>query len=113
VTARQKASERLLEKIRQAFPDLDIPEGAWLGRAEGSYSGWNRSALGAWVWTIYDANGVPIAKDSKGLPLAIGSQWTMTELVRMPLAANRDAMGDIHIEPSDEMQEELRKGRRT
>jgi hypothetical protein len=112
MTVRRKVSERLLEKIRQAFPDLDIPEGAWLGRAAGSYSGWNRSALGAWVWTVYDADGVPVHENSKGLPLAIGSQWTMTELVRMPLAANRDAGGDVHIEPSDEIQEELRKGGR-
>jgi hypothetical protein len=110
MTVRRKVSERLLEKIRQAFPDLDIPEGAWLGRAAGSYFGWNRSSLGAWVWTVYDADGVPIHKDSNGLPLAIGSQRTMTELVRVRLAAYPEKGGDVHIEPSDEMQEELRKG---
>lgn len=103
---RKKVSERLLEKIREAFPHLDIPEDAWLGRSDGSYAGWNRSSLGAWVWTVYCADGVPLTRDSEGRPLAIGSQWTMTELVRVPLAANRDAGGDVHIEPTDEWQKE-------
>lgn len=107
---RRKISERLLERIREEFPDLDIPEGAWLGRAEGSYSGWNRSSLGSWVWTVYNADGVPVSRDSRGRPLGIGSQWTMTELVRVPLAANRNSDGDVYIEPTDEWQKELRKG---
>ncbi|MFE0472705.1 hypothetical protein ACFW2V_13920 [Streptomyces sp. NPDC058947] len=106
---RRKTSERLLEKIRKAFPHLDIPEGAWLGRSAGSYAGWNRSSLGAWVWTVYCADGVPLVFDSERRPLAIGSQWTMTELIRVPLAANPDRNGDVHIEPTDEAQEQLRK----
>lgn len=108
---RKKVSERLLEKIREAFPHLDIPEDAWLGRSGGSYAGWNRSSLGAWVWTVYCADGVPLTRDSEGRPLAIGSQWTMTELVKVPLAANASGSnpGDICIEPTDEAQEQLRK----
>jgi hypothetical protein len=104
-----KPSERLLKMIRQQLPELDIPEGARLERAAGSYAGWNRTSLGAWVWTAVDANGVPLHRNSEGQPLAIGSQWTMTELVRAgSLAANPSGAnpGDIHIEPTDEKQRE-------
>lgn len=103
---RLKPSERLLRKIREAFPELDIPEGAWLGRAAGAYHGWNRSSLGAWVWTVYCADGAPLVRDSADRPLAIGSQFTMTELLKVPLAANPcgSNLGDIHIEPADEAQ---------
>ncbi|MCP9209608.1 hypothetical protein [Streptomyces cucumeris] len=46
-------------------------------------------------------------QDFNGRPLAIGSQWTMTELVKTPLVAHPDLYGDIHIEPTDEVQKEL------
>lgn len=111
MTRRPKVSERLLERIRQAFPDLDIPEGARLERVVGAARGANRTE-GAWVWTVCRADGVPVCNDSQGHPLAIGSQWTMTELVGQPLAANPDLYGDIVIEPTDEVQRKIREGKR-
>jgi hypothetical protein len=105
MTPRRKVSERLLEKIRKELPELEIPEGARLERAAGAHYGWNRSSLGAWVWTVVGADGVPLHEDSEGRPMAIGSQRTMTELVRLEtLVAHRDLHGDICIEPTDEVQ---------
>lgn len=99
---RPKISERLLKMLREL--GLDLPEDARLERAAGSYAGWNRSSLGAWVWTAVRADGVPVHQDSKGRPMAIGSQWTMTELVRFGVEASRDSGGDIHIDPPVEAQ---------
>jgi hypothetical protein len=104
-----KPSERLLQRLRDEL-DLDIPEGARLERAPGASAGWNRTALGAWVWTVCGADGVPLTQDSKGRPMAIGSQWTMTELVRLPLVAHPDLFGDIVIGPTDEVQQAMRRG---
>lgn len=97
-----KVSERLLAKLR-ALPGLDLPEGARLERAAGAYYGWNRSSLGAWVWTVVGPDGVPLSRAADGRPRAIGSQWTMTELVRGDLmACPPDEYGDIHIEPAEQ-----------
>lgn len=97
-----KVSERLLQRLREELA-LDIPEGAYLDRAPGATLGANRTG-GEWVWTVYQADHAPLATDSRGLPLAIGSQWTMTELVKYDLAANQDLYGDVVIEPTDEEQ---------
>ena len=105
-----KISERLLAMLRE-LPELDMPEGARLERAAGSYHGWNRSSLGAWVWTVVQDDGMPVTHDSEGRPMAIGSQWTMTELVRVGIVANPGDYGDIHIEPSDEAQKRLRENK--
>ena len=85
-----RVSEKLLQRLRNEL-DLDIPEGAW-------------------VWTVTDADGTPMARDSEGRPMAIGSQWTMTELLRLPLVAHPDLFGDIVIEPTDEAQQAMRRG---
>lgn len=97
-----KTSERLLAMLRQ-LPELDLPEGAHLARAAGAYSGDGRSG-GAWVWTVMN---------SAGIPTNIGSQWTMTELVRLGIEVNRDSHGDIHIEPTTETQQRLARETRT
>lgn len=98
-----KTSERLLEKLRRELPELEIPEGARLERAEGSYSGDDR-AQGAWVWRVVCAGGAASWKDPRGRYVAIGSQWTMTELVRLGVEAHREPHGDIAIDPPAEMQ---------
>lgn len=95
-----KTSEKLLQRMRAEL-DLEIPEGARLERAAGSYHGDNRTQ-GAWVWTVVCEDGLPLAKDSRGLPLAIGSQWAMSVLVDKPLAAHPDLFGDVQIEMTDE-----------
>ena len=103
-----RVSEKLLQRLRNEL-DLDIPEGARLERAPGATRGANRTE-GPWVWTVTDADGTPMARDSEGRPMAIGSQWTMTELLRLPLVAHPDLFGDIVIEPTDEAQQAMRRG---
>lgn len=89
--------------LREQLPEGEIPEGAYLERAAGAYRGDNRTQ-GAWVWHVVTSDGIPLCKDSKGRPLAIGSQFTMTELVRTGFVANSFDYGDICIDPPDEVQ---------
>lgn len=111
-TAPPKVSERLMAKLRTELPELEIPDGARLERAAGSYAGWNRSSLGAWVWTVVMADGAPLCRSSEGVPQAIGSQWTMTELLRLGVTASSpNGYGDIDIDPPDEMQRPARTPR--
>lgn len=94
-----KPSERLLEMLREA--GAEIPEGARLIRAPGAYRGANRTE-GAWVWTVADADGLPVYRDSEGRPMAIGSQTPITQLVRLGVqVSDRDCNGDIYIDPPD------------
>jgi hypothetical protein len=103
-----KTSEKLLQRLRSEL-ELDIPEGARLERSAGSYRGDNRTQ-GAWVWHVVCEDGIPLRQDSEGRPLAIGSQWTMSELVNVPLAAHPDLYGDIVIDPASEVYEAMRHG---
>ena len=98
---RPGVSNPQLEMLREL--GLEIPDGARLKRAAGAYRGEARTQ-GAWVWTVTDASGTPLYRDSKGRPMAIGSQWTMTELVRLGIEAHRDTDGDISIDPPAEKQ---------
>ncbi|MFD8648682.1 hypothetical protein [Streptomyces mirabilis] len=102
-TGRRSVSERLLERLRE-IEGLYIPEGARLARAPGATRGDNRTQ-GAWVWTVVDADGTPVYKDPDGRPYAVGSHFTMTSLLRVPLAANPGWSGDVNIEPTDEHQQ--------
>lgn len=90
-------SERLLKKLREET-DLDIPEGATLVRLYASRASVN---IGAWSWTAADANGIPLHRDSRGRPMAIGSQYTMSELLRQGIQVNSARNGDLCIDVPD------------
>lgn len=92
-----KDSERLLKKLRDET-DLEIPEGATLVRTHASRASAN---IGAWSWTVADANGVPLHRDSQGSPMAIGSQYPMGELLRRGIQVNSARGGDIDIDVPD------------
>lgn len=104
---RRKISETLFGRLCE-IEGLYLPEGSRLARAPGATRGDNRTQ-GAWVWTLVHANGTPVSQNEDDLAYAVGSQWTMTELVKAPLAANPDGSGDVHIEPTNDYQEAMRR----
>jgi hypothetical protein len=80
--------ERLLKRLREELPGLDLPEGTRLVRTYRN----RRTGIGAWSWHAWG----PAGQD-----LLIGSHWSMRELLAEPaLAANylRSA-GDTCIDP--------------
>lgn len=96
-----KVSERLLARLRE-LPGLDIPEGAVLKSLRPSGSQRN---LGAWSWTVCTSDGLPVYKGSDGRALAVGSQWPMSELLKLGMEANGpDCNGDVTIEPPSAVQ---------
>lgn len=93
---RPKVSERLLKRLREA--GLDIPQDARLVRVA-AYSSPAQRSNGCWSWTVADTYGRPLTKDSAGHPMAIGSQYPMTMLLRTGFEVSRDTYGDICIDP--------------
>lgn len=89
-------SEKLLARL-QAM-GLELPEGARLVRANASRSA---RANGAWVWRAEGTTGwvaLPTwyTSDQGG----IGSQWSMTELLRRPtLGLTCNDYGEISVDP--------------
>lgn len=96
-----KKSERLLKMLLDA--GVDLPEGTYLERASGAWCGDNRTQ-GAWVWTAVGSDGIPLYRDSKGRPRMVGSQWTMTDLVRYGFETDLDNNGDLHINLPESVQ---------
>lgn len=97
MTGRASVSERLLARLRAA--GVELPEGARLVRVHPSESMRN---VGAWSWTAADADGIPLCRDAQGRPMAVGSQYSMGELLRLGFEVNRpgfDGYGDITIDP--------------
>lgn len=99
-----KKSERLLRMLLDL--GVELPEGTRLERAAGSWYGDNRTQ-GAWIWTAVDIRGVPVLTDPGGHRGMVGSQWTMTQLVRTGIQVSTDSSGDLQIDPVDEAQERI------
>lgn len=81
-------SARLIARLRAM--GLDIPEGA---RVERTYAGRLQRECGAWSWALYSAT---------GFELNIGSQFSVTRLLRGRMCASRPwgwESSDIDIDP--------------
>lgn len=63
-------TERLVARLRALDPDLLPPNVT----AERTYAGWSQRANGAWSFELFDAD--------TGYGLNIGSQWSMTRLLK-------------------------------
>lgn len=102
---RPKVSERLLAMIRRDLPELEIPEGARLEREPAARAEAHRKN-GCWSWRVVDRDGIPLQWDSRGDLMSIGSHWPMGLLLKTGVRAHRDSLGDICIDPPDELQAE-------
>ncbi|MFE0490268.1 hypothetical protein [Streptomyces griseoaurantiacus] len=86
--------EQLLGQLRTL--GLDIPEDAQLIRIPSSRA---EKQLGAWSWTVADADGTPLTRDSQGRMMSIGSHWAVHVLAGKPVSAHPSVFGDVNIEP--------------
>ena len=97
-TPKLTASQRMLQRLR--VEGVTVPSGAGIRR---TYAGAAQRNLGAWSWTVTDGEGLPVRRLDDGRPYAIGSQWPLSFLLRLPhwlIAA--DAAGDVSIDPPNE-----------
>ena len=78
-----KPSERLIARLRAM--GVEIPEGATIRRTHAGY--WQK-AQAAWSWFVADAN---------GKELGIGSQISVTELLREKRLCAAEAYSDCDI----------------
>jgi hypothetical protein len=80
------ASERLLNRLREL--GVQLPEEA---RLESTRASRSARRNGAWSWHVVDG---------RGIPMEIGSLWSMTELLASPEleVTGPDRFGAVHVD---------------
>jgi hypothetical protein len=91
-------SQRMVQRLRDA--GVDLPPDAAVRR---TFAGPAQRNEGAWSWTVTNAAGTPLMKGADGRPFAVGSQWPLAFLLRLPhLLINAESSGDVHVDPPTE-----------
>lgn len=85
------AQDAVLSRLREM--GVDLPEDAVLQR---TYAGYVQRGRGAWSWEV--------VSPSTELEHPMGSQYTMTELLRWPRWQTSLEVGCVWIEPEEEQE---------